>query len=311
MSIRVISPGAFTSVQDLGRPGRGVYGVPPSGAMDELSLRAANLLVGNVEDAAALEITMRGPDLHFEGDHVVALAGAPFELQLEGERIDVGRSFIVSDGTTLTIGGTKIGTRAYLAVRGGFDVPLVLGSRSTFVPAGFGGVAGRPLAAGAVLETGEGRASPLRSLGPAGLPSIGREAVLRAVPGPQEEAFTRETIKSFFSAAWRVSTRSDRAGVRLEGDRIEIVGSPDLDPEGVVTGAVQVPADGSPIVLGPDRPATGGYVKIATVITADLPLLAQARPGVTLRFARVSVPEGRAAWKERMRALRENIEELG
>jgi biotin-dependent carboxylase-like uncharacterized protein len=310
VSVRVLAPGAFTTVQDLGRPGLGAHGVPPSGAMDQLSLRATNLLVGNPEDAAGLEITMTGPELLFEEDRVIAIAGAPFDVRLNREQVEPGRSFVVPGGATLTIGRTRTGARSYLAVRGGIDVPPVLGSRSTFVPAGFGGAGGRPLASGAVLAIGSAKDSPLRTLAQAALPVPGREAVLRAVPGPQEEPFTPKAVAAFFGAAWRVSTRSDRVGVRLEGEPIEAAGSSELDPEGVVTGTVQVPADGSPIVLGPDRPATGGYVKIATVVTADLPLLAQARPGDTLRFAAASVSEGRAAWRERLRALREGIEEV-
>ncbi len=278
--------------------------------MDELSLRAANLLVGNDDGAAALEITMRGPDLRAEADHVVSLAGAPFDVRLDGGAIEMGRSFEVGSGSTMSIGSAAVGIRCYLAVRGGIDVPVVLGSRSTLVAAAMGGVAGRALAEADEIRIGPAEATTharFLSAG-AGLP-LAHDAVLRVVPGPQIDSFTDAGVRTFYSSAWRVSPRSDRAGVRLDGGPVELAGKADLDPEGVVAGAVQVPSDGLPIVLGPDGPATGGYVKIATVISADLPLLAQARPGDTLRFAEISVEDARAAWRERVRALRAGVEE--
>ena len=312
MSARVVRPGASTTVQDLGRPGFGAAGVPPSGAMDELSFRAANLLAGNDEGAAALEITLVGPELVFSDEHVCALAGAPAEARVDGEVVPSGRSFVMPMGATLSIGTARTGVRCYLAVAGGIDVPAVLASRSTFVTAGFGGLHGRALKAGDVLPVGPVK-SPRgrRALGPGALPAPAREAILRVVRGPQEDAFSGAGIDAFYASPYRVSSRSDRAGVRLEGAPIELTGAADLDPEGVVTGSVQVPADGMPIVLGPDRPATGGYVKVATVIAADLPVLAQARPGDTLRFVAVDVEDARSARRERLRALHDGIEELG
>jgi antagonist of KipI len=310
VNIRVEAAGAFTTIQDLGRRGWGGSGVPPSGAMDELALRAANLLVGNDEGAAGLEIAMSGPTLRFDGALTCALAGAPFDARAGDEPVAAGRSFVVPAGARLAIGSARAGVRCYLAVRGGLAVEPVLGSRSTLVSAGIGGMDGRPIAAGAIVPAGDG--GPMgrsRSLRDGALPVPGVPAVLRAITGPQEDAFARGTLDAFFAGAYRVSPRSDRAGVRLEGEPLALAGPADLDPEGVVTGAVQVPADGLPIVLGPDRPATGGYVKIATVIAADLPLLAQARPGDTLRFAATTVEDARAAWRERLEALRNGVEE--
>ncbi|MEX2554341.1 MAG: biotin-dependent carboxyltransferase family protein [Actinomycetota bacterium] len=313
MSVHVLRPGASTTVQDLGRPGWGASGVPPSGAMDELSFRAANLLAGNDEGAAALEITIAGPELLFSDEHVCALAGAPVEARIDGELVPAGRSFVIPAGTALSIGTTRSGVRCYLAVAGGIDVPVALGSRSTLVAAGFGGLDGRALKTGDVLSIGPASGSPhyQRALASGALPETARETILRVVRGPQEDAFTDEGIDTFYSSAYRVSPWSDRAGVRLEGAPIGIAGAADLDPEGVVTGSVQVPADGMPIVLGPDRPATGGYVKVATVISADLPVLAQARPGDTLRFATIDVEDARAARRERLRVLHEGFEGLG
>ena len=310
--MRVVRPGASTTVQDLGRPGWGASGVPPSGAMDEISFRAANLLAGNDEDAAALEITIVGPELLFSEEHLCALAGASAEARIDGELVPSARSFVVPAGATLSIGTARSGVRCYLAVAGGIDVPVVLGSRSTFVTAGFGGLAGRALKAGDVLGIDAVTAPNRdRAIASAALPETARETILRVVRGPQEDAFTGDGIDAFYSSSYRVSPRSDRAGVRLEGAPIGIAAGADLDPEGVVTGSVQVPGDGMPIVLGPDRPATGGYVKIATVISADLPVLAQARPGDTLRFEAVGVEDARAARRERLRALYDAIEERG
>ncbi len=312
MSARVVRPGLFTTVQDLGRAGWGAAGVPPSGAMDELSFRAANLLAGNDEDAAALEITVGGPELVFDTERLAALAGAAVPVHIDGEPIRVSRTFLIPAGAALSIGKTRSGARCYLAVAGGFDLAAVLGSRSTLVAAGFGGLHGRALKVGDELPIGPAKGPHReRALAHGTLPELARETILRVVRGPQEEAFTGGGLDAFYSGPYRVSPRSDRAGVRLEGTPFELVGAADLDPEGVVTGAVQVPADGMPIVLGPDRPATGGYAKVATVISADLPLLAQARPGDTLRFAAVDIEAAREAWRERLRTLRDGIEELG
>ena len=219
---------------------------------------------------------------------------------------------MVPAGGALSIGTTRSGVRCYLAVAGGIDVPVVLDSRSTFVAAGFGGLEGRALKAGDVLGIGPAKGPHRRrGLASGALPEPAPETILRVVRGPQEDAFTGEGIDAFYSSPYRLSPRSDRAGVRLEGAPIELAGAADLDPEGVVTGSVQVPADGMPIVLGPDRPATGGYVKIAAVISADLPVLAQARPGDTLRFEAVDVEDAREARRERLRALHDGIEERG
>lgn len=303
--IRVVEPGPFTTVQDLGRPGLAATGVPPSGAFDVLALRVANGMAGNDEGEAALEITLAGPLLNFEADAVVAIGGAAADAELDGRPVPHASAFRVPAGSALRLGRVRDGVRSYLAVRGGIAVPEVLGSRSTLVNAGLGGVLGRALEANDHLPVGShAGGEPLRRL--AGDPAP-RGGVVRAVPGPQEASFTPRGRAAFFSRPFTVSTRSDRAGVRLEGDPIELAGPADLDPEGVVTGAVQVPGDGRPIVLGPDRPTTGGYVKIATVITADLSLIAQARPGDTLRFVPVTVEGARAAWHERERALREGI----
>ena len=309
MTIHVVSPGAFTTVQDLGRPGWGSAGVPPSGAMDPYAFRTANLLAGNDESASALEITLQGPTLRFEAEATVALGGATVDADLDGTPVPTLESFRIASGSTLRVKHCVRGVRAYLAVRGGIDVPQVMGSRSTLASAGFGGLDGRPLAEGDVFSIGLApKDAPLRRLRSPTHDEA--DTAVRVLPGPQLEAFTHEGRVRFFDQEFRVSPRSDRVGVRLEGDPIEHAGGADIDPEGVVTGAIQVPGDGHPIVLGPDRPVTGGYVKIATVIAADFRRIAQARPGDTFRFVEVTLDQARAARRERERALRESIEDF-
>ena len=306
MSIRVVEPGAFTTVQDLGRPGYRSAGVPPSGAMDAPALRLANRLVGNDDGAAALEITMTGPTLAFEADAVVAFAGAPFEVRADRGRFGTGGAFPVEAGTTLRIARATAGLRGYLAVRGGIDVPAVLGSRSTFVSGSIGGVRGAALKAGDFLRVGDGGNGPLRHV--RSFPSRAGGGTVRAMPGTHHDHFTSTAAERFWAGSYRVSPRSDRAGVRLTGESLALGGASDIDPEAVVFGDVQITSDGLPIVLGPDGPATGGYAKIATVIGADLPVIAQARPGDTLRFVQVSLDEARTAWRESDRALADAIE---
>jgi biotin-dependent carboxylase-like uncharacterized protein len=304
MTLRVVAPGALTTVQDLGRPGHGAIGVPPSGAMDPFALRAANRLVGNPDGAAGLELTLAGPVLTMGSDHVVAITGAPFECDLDGEPVPRAAAVRVRSGQTLRVGRAAAGLRGYLAVRGGIVVPEILGSRSTYLAGGVGGMEGRAVAAGDVLPVGRADAGPpLRQL-PPGMNPIARPPFrLGVVMGPQDHAFTERGRARFLEETWRVSPRSDRIGVRLEGRPVEPAGPAGIDPEGVVTGAVQIPGDGLPIVLGPDRPATGGYAKIATVIAADAVKLAQARPGDEVRFTQVTLERGRVSWRRLEQAL--------
>jgi antagonist of KipI len=312
MSLEIVRAGLFTTVQDLGRPGHGALGIPASGAMDGPALRVANRLVGNPEHAAALEFTLAGPEIRFARDHWAAIVGSRFEAALDERSVPHAESFPVGRGQTLKIGRTLEGARGYLAVSGGIDVPPLLGSRSTFAAGGFGGLEGRPLRSGDRLPTGAVASEPRRRrLAREVLPAYVEGAVLRAIPGPQGEAFTPRGLEAFFGSGFRVSPRSDRMGLRLEGPTVEQARGADLLPEGTAPGAVQVPADGRPIVLGVDRPTTGGYVKIATVISADLPRLGQAKPGDRLHFLPVSVDEARALYRtleERVRSAIEDAE---
>ena len=318
MTLLVMHPGALSTVQDLGRPGYGSAGVAPSGAMDPWALRAANVLVSNEEGAAAIEFTMRGPTIAFEDDTIVALTGSRFEVSIlrsvsgsaferdvDATPAPYQTSFRLRAGESLRIGATLGGARGYLAIQGGIDVPLVLGSRSTHVAAGLGG---RVLRQGDRLTTGRASDAPLRR---ARLDAAYRsEQRLRAIPGPQRDVFLPGSVERFFSSPYTVTARSDRTGMRLQGPALELSTKPDIDPEGVVTGALQIPGDGQPILLGCDRPATGGYAKVATVIGADIHLAAQAKPGDTFSFDRTTPEAARAAWREREDAWRGTIEDI-
>jgi antagonist of KipI len=310
MTLEIHSPGPFTTVQDLGRPGWGSIGVPSGGAADAPALRLANRLVGNPEAAAGLEMTLAGPQISFAADAWVALAGSRFVATVEDDPVPHAAAFVMRAGQTLTIGRTLEGARAVLAVRGGLDIPPVLGSRSTFVAGGFGGIDGRPLRRGDRLSTTaiDSAVRP-RDVPERLLLSYAAEAVLRVILGPQIDAFSDAARKTLLSGTYRVSTLADRAGLRLEGPRIAHRAGADLLPEGIAPGGIQVPADGQPIVLGCDHPTTGGYAKIATVIAADLWRLGQAKPGDRLRFAAVEVEEARALYRRQEELLRSTIED--
>lgn len=281
MSVQVLRPGAFTTVQDLGRFGHRASGVPPSGAMDPRAARAANRLVGNLENLAVLELTLTGPELLFGQDAWIAITGANLGLSRSPFRLPIGAS--------LAVGRLVGGPRAWLAVDGGFDVPLVLGSRSTSPRGGFGGFEGRALRAGDVLKLGAPAQPPPRVSDESFLPA--RPVTLRVLDGAQAELFGGSARSRFYESSWRVSPASDRCGIRLEGPALPAAAGGELLSEGVLPGAVQVPAGGSPILLGPDGPVTGGYPKIAQVIAVDVPLLAHLAPGDSVRFSRVGLDE--------------------
>ena len=297
--IRVVSPGLLTTVQDLGRPGFAALGVPPGGAADAYALRLGNLLLGNDEGAAALEATVVGPTLVFEEEALVALAGAPFAATLDGEELAMWSANRIPAGARLDVGRTPSGARAYVCVRGGIGVPIVLGSRSTDVATGFGGLEGRALKAGDVLSVGDAPLAPRGRRVDAGVARwSGPRRLLRVTPGPQQHWFSPKALASFLSRPFRVSASSSRTGVRLEGEPLAAPNR-SLVTEGVVAGAVQIPAGGLPIVLLVEHPSTGGYPKIASVISTDLSALAQLRPGDEVRFTQVSFEEARRLLLER------------
>lgn len=305
-AIEVIDGGMLTTVQDLGRYGYQRYGVPTSGALDRFSLRAANRLVGNADDSAGLEVTLVGPRLTFLVPATIALTGANLTARLDGRPVPRWQSVLVDAGAVLSFGQPRDGLRAYLAVAGGIDVPVVLGSRSTYTRSKLGGVAGRPLKAGDILHLCGDRPVLLGGalrMPEASRPVYGHAQGLRVVLGPQADRFTPRGIDTFLSSSYTVAPQSDRMGYRLTGPAIEHLRGPDIVSDGTPFGAVQVAGDGVPIVLFADRGTAGGYTKIATVIGPDLPRLAQAAPGDTITFARVELDAAYAAVREQERQI--------
>ena len=297
-----IEPGMFTTVQDRGRYGYQRFGVPVSGAMDEFALRAANLLVGNDGGAACLEITVLGPTVEFLDDTWIAHTGADLSARLDEKAIPRWRAVEVSKGSVLSFHGQADGMRAYLAVAGGIDVPVVMGSRATYVKAAIGGFQGRALKQGdvvSVLPT-----SPDARFVPRGLPTgfeapaYGESHEIRAILGPQHASFTAEAIMEFWTTVYTISMDSDRMGYRMEGPRIGHRDGPDIVSDGNPLGAVQVPGDGVPTVLLADRGTTGGYTKIATVISRDIGRLAQAVPGQSVTFKGVTIEDAQQLLRE-------------
>jgi KipI family sensor histidine kinase inhibitor len=304
--LEVIRPGLLTTVQDRGRIGAQKFGVPVSGAMDEVALRVGNVLVANPDGTAGLEITMAGPAIRFLADAVLALTGAEVDADLDGEPVPWYESFHVRAGQVLEIRSCTRGFRAYLTVAGGIDVPIALGSRSTCLVAGFGGFEGRALRAGDRLPVG--RPAPGRHLAgrlapPEWRPDWSQPATIRVVPGPQAEAFTEGGRRTFLESTYEVTPQVDRMGCRLAGPRVEHGGAADILSDWIPPGGVQVPGNGQPIILLADRQTTGGYTKIATVIGPDIRRVAQQRPGNVLAFRAVPVEEAERIARELERAL--------
>lgn len=297
--LRVIRPGPYTTVQDAGRFGYQRFGVPPSGALDPFAYRASNMLVGNPEGAAVLEITFMGPELEVLGEADMALTGAGMKVSVNGRNLAGWTSFRVKEGDRVVIGPALSGCRAFLSVTGGIDVPPVMGSRSCYAGAGIGGHRGRALAPEDILSRGEGAlpAGPL-AMPEEWIPRYSPDIILRAVPGPQDDFFT-DGLRIFFESGFRVAPDSNRMGYRLVGPVIpHREGMPrSIISEPSVRGGVQIPAGGQPIILLVEQ-TVGGYTKIATVLSADIPLVAQARPGDRVRFMRVSLEEAHRAYSE-------------
>lgn len=297
--IEVLRAGLCDLVMDQGRPGWGALGVPVSGAADPLALAAANRLVGNDATAAGLEMTLSGPTLRFPLGGVIALTGARFVAGRDsGQPVAWNETLVMAVGEILTLNRATEGCRCWLALRGGLAVPPVMDSRSTFLPSGFGGHDGRALRSGDTLpcEPDPGEVRRLR----AQPPSREAGASLRVVAGPQAGQFNDAGLAAFFAAHYRVAAASDRRGLRLSGPAVTHLGA-ELPSQGVLPGAIQIPPDGQPIILGWDGPVTGGYPVIVGVIAADWPQLAQLVPGDAVRFQTIEVEAARAlaaaSWK--------------
>jgi len=305
----VLKAGMLTTIQDVGRWGYQSRGVPVAGPMDPCSHRLANALVGNDESAAALEVTLLGPELEFGDERIVAVAGAEFDLALDGRPVPHLAPFLVSLGSHLRFGERRKGARAYLAMSGGIACPPILGSRSTHVLSGMGGINGRALKTGDLVPLND--APPARSpRGPASpiVPLPEGRATVRVLPGPQADYFAADALNALQSAPYRITPQSDRMAFRLDGPRLMHARGADIISDATPLGVLQVPASGQPILLMADRQTTGGYPKIATVIAADLPIAGQLGPGDAIVFAVCSPREAMAALIAQERAVMKLVE---
>lgn len=311
MAIKVQNPGLATTVQDLGRPGYFHLGIPLGGAMDRLALKAANFLVGNEEGAAGLEAVFVGPKLEFTEDAMVAVTGAEMPIRVDGEEKPGWTAFKVKAGQVLSFDFLKTGARIYIAVSGGIDVPLALGSRSTYAIGALGGFKGRPIAAGDELPVGAaGTAVEGKSIPEALRRRPGMPAELRVLPGLYWHRITEESGKNFFEDTWKVAPEADRMGYRFRGGRkLDFVprtppfgaGS---DPSNIVDscypyGSIQVPGGTEPIILHRDAVSGGGYFMLGTVISADMDMIGQLQPHTPTRFVKVDMETALSARKER------------
>jgi antagonist of KipI len=305
VALLVVKPGMLTTIQDRGRWGYQAQGVPVAGAMDLYSHRLGNALVGNDPDAATLEITLLGPELEFESERIVAITGADFAVTIDHKPALANVAFVAAAGARLQFGARRRGARAYLAVEGGINTPRVLGSRSTHVISALGGLHGRALRAGDRVTLGPRLAArPTVTMPPdAPLPLPGGLAIVRVLPGPQTERFSATALEVLQSAPYVIGANSDRMGFRLTGPRLEHANGADIISDATSLGALQVPASGQPILLMADRQTTGGYPKLATVITADLSIAAQLAPGDQIQFAACTAREALAALIAREQTL--------
>ena len=293
MSIRILQGGLLTTVQDLGRFHYQQFGVSPGGAMDSRSLRLANLLVGNDVNEAGLEITILGPRIEFTSAAVIAVTGADLQPHLNGAPLEMYRAIWIEAGMVLSFQGPRSGCRSYLAVAGGLNIEPVMGSRSTMLKGGFGGYQGRRLQTGDEigLRVSEAVVTNLekRCMEPEDFSA--REVTMRIILGPQDQRFTKRGVETLLHGTYCVGKDYDRMGYRLEGDVIEHATDANIISDGIALGSIQVPGNGKPIIMMADRQSTGGYTKIANVITVDIPKLAQCKEGDKISFQQVDIEE--------------------
>jgi biotin-dependent carboxylase-like uncharacterized protein len=289
--IEVLDAGAHTTVQDRGRRGQLRNGIPPSGPLDPHAFSLANQLVGNGEQAAALECTFTGPRFVVERPCAIAVTGADMPITCNGIARPAWCTLFLEAGDVVKLGAARAGMRSYIAFAGGIDVPVRLGSRATYVRGRLGGVEGRALRKGDRLATLEASMPPARALFPHAIPRYRDAVEVRVVLGPQADRFTADGIEILLGTPYTVLPQSDRMGVRLQGGRIAHTHGHDIVSDGIALGSVQVPGDGQPIILLVDRQSTGGYTKIATACSFDIGRIGQLRPGQSLRFAAVSIEQ--------------------
>ncbi|MCD8199283.1 MAG: biotin-dependent carboxyltransferase family protein [Phascolarctobacterium sp.] len=324
MSFRVLRAGMLSTLQDLGRYGYQKFGINVAGAMDQVSLRLANILVGNREGDGALEITLTGPTLEFNADALIALTGADLSPVIDGVKVKMNCPVAVKAGAVLKFGTCRKGCRCYLATAGGYEVPYVMQSKSTYLRGGFGGVQGRALKKGDLIDSGEPSAfgqqmlkmllqkgaKSFRAAGwfivPPHMSPRSLTQSIRITPGLQGDAFTDESMRDLVSKPFKITTSADRLGYRLEGPKITLKEPLEMISEIATCGTVQVPPDGNPIILMADHQSVAGYPKVAQVVAADISRIAQYRPGLQIRFEFVTIEEAEKFYFEQERFI-ENI----
>ena len=287
---KVIKPGLQTTVQDMGRYGFQRFGVSPSGAMDTYSLQIANLLVGNRLGEAALEATLIGPKLEALSNVSIAICGGNLSPMIDGQDVMMWKSIKIKAGQLLTFGKCKEGGRVIISIAGGIDVPIVLGSKSTFLNGGFGGYEGRALNEGDILF-GTPITRKNRFVHRDLIPKYEKNSKVRVILGPHLNHFRPEAITTFLNDEYTITSQSNRMGYQLSGAKLEHQSGADIISDAIPLGGIQVPASGQPIILMAERQTTGGYARIGTVISADIPLLAQAMPGARIQFVKVALED--------------------
>ncbi|MCM3717828.1 biotin-dependent carboxyltransferase family protein [Fictibacillus phosphorivorans] len=320
--MKITKPGLLTSVQDFGRYGFQKYGVIASGVMDSTAHRIANLLVGNDENEATLELTLLGPDMTFTEDTLISICGGNLSPSVDGKPVKLWRSVLVKAGSKLKFGGCKTGCRAYLAVAGGFDLPEVMNSKSTYIRAGIGGFNGKPLQTDDELQLGKpsefadqitkGLAAELDgqkfaemqwTIASEFTSTAASKPKVRVMKGRQYDWFTHESQMKLFTESFEVTSQSDRMGYRLKGPELQLEKEQEMLSEAVNFGTIQVPSEGNPIVLLADRQTTGGYPKIGQIATVDLPIMAQLKPGDKVQFTEVSHEVAQQLYLDREKQL--------
>ncbi|MGM0437707.1 MAG: biotin-dependent carboxyltransferase family protein [Bacillota bacterium] len=299
--ILVKNGGPLTTVQDLGRFGYQKFGMPTAGAMDKFSYKIANLLVENQEDEAVLEYTLKGPNLKFEKDAIIAVTGAESLVKLNGKKIKMWKSHYIEKGSTLEISSTEKGLRGYIAFKSGFDLPEIMGSKSTYLRGNLGGYEGRKLKSGDVLEISEKvfrEDYNFKSLEKKYRPDFSQRNI-RVIMGPQDDCFSKEGISKFLKGEFKVGSQADRMGYRLEGPKIEHKDGADIITDGIAEGSIQVSGNGKPIIMLADSQTTGGYTKIATVITNDIDIVSQKKPGDLIAFEKIDLKTAQKLIKKR------------
>lgn len=307
--VEVIKPGLLTTVQDLGRHLYRNFGVSVCGAMDLLSIRLGNLLVGNEEGAAALEATLIGPHLKFRKEGVIAITGGNLSPLLNNKPIPLWKAIRIQKGDELKFGSCKEGCRAYICFAGGVDVPEVMGSKSTYIRGNYGGIEGRAIKAGDLIGIGDSLFDfhylHGRKLRPEDIPNFDENRPVEFIFGPHVNEFTKDTVKEFLNGSYTVSNASDRMGYRLEGPQLQHINGPDIISDFMTVGTIQIPGSGQPIVHMSDCGTSGGYTKIGVIITTDLSFMGQKKPGDKIQFKSVGIEDAHKKWVKQERSIEE------